>query len=100
MSSLNLDQIPEILQKAVHEFLQERPYAKLLGLESKKFTPYKDKTIISTAFVAYIEDFNLMVTLSFRECSKSEWSDISVNKNAMFADEIKFFIKNGALFKK
>lgn len=96
--SCELEQVPEFLKKEVRKFLRDRKNARLLGVEVREFTPYKDKAVKETRYTAYVEDISLVATLTFDECSKAEWSSRKVEVNKMFLNNIDFFLKNSSLF--
>lgn len=87
--------IPQKLQVAIDEYLSKY-YAKLLTVEKYTSTPYKDKSIINTRHVAFIEHGNLMVTLEFGKCNNPQydWYQGRVRENSMIVGYIKTFMQH------
>ncbi|WP_274362729.1 hypothetical protein [Paenibacillus thermotolerans] len=101
-SYIQLDEAPEILQKAVMksiETMSKYAESKVLCVTKTISAPYKDKSILCTTYNAYLETVNFLETFRYSECSKTEWTDQEVRKNAMNIGEIMEFVKHSEWLK-
>ncbi|MDB5053267.1 MAG: hypothetical protein JWM44_1317 [Bacilli bacterium] len=90
---INLDEVPEILQKRTQEVIERYESAKLLSVTMFISTPYKDKTITWMAYTVHFQIANYFLALKFGICSNPEWTDSKVTENGMIAAEIIEFVK-------
>lgn len=60
MSSTNitLNEVPEVLRQRVEKYLHQYDYTNLLVIKKFINTPFVDKTIINTRYVAFIEQIS------------------------------------------
>jgi hypothetical protein len=93
--------IPLKLQAAIDDYLGKYPYAKLLTVQQYTDNPYKDKSIINTRYVGFIEHGNLMVTLEYGECNNSQydWYHGEIRESSMIVGYIQTFIQHSNWFK-
>lgn len=86
---------PEELVKAVNEYLENNKGSKLFHYDSHTSNMYKDKSIISTTYRAYILYGNLFEVMRYTVCSKPEWNFDKVDSDSMIAWEIQVCYEKG-----
>ncbi|MEG6617463.1 hypothetical protein V6C27_13705 [Peptococcaceae bacterium 1198_IL3148] len=97
-NSVELEQVPEILQNEVKDYLKSYPDARIIDVNLSKSTPYKDKTIIDNSYRVYTEHGNLLTVFRYNVCSNPDFTDFKVYKNSMIAGDIDVFIKKSRWF--
>ena len=92
---MELEKCPQILQDKVNDYLTKHEGAKIIHVSiSEGLTPYIDKTISQTFYNVGIEYGNLCTSMSFRTCSKPEWSNSEISISSMIYAEIINIAKN------
>ncbi|MET1174351.1 hypothetical protein [Paenibacillus amylolyticus] len=90
---IHLDECPEALKTEVQSYLEHQPKAEILSVQTWTSTPYKDKTIIDTAYTVYTLVGNYFKIFSLRISTKDEYNIPTVRVNGMIAGEIAEIIK-------
>lgn len=94
-----LSDCPDKLQASVNLYMENNPLAKLLSVQKWVSTPYKDKEITNTRYLAFLQNGNYFSVYKIGVCSKSEWSDDDVTVSGMIAGEILELVAHSDLLK-
>lgn len=90
---IELNECPEALITEVQSYLERQPKAEILSVQTWTSTPYKDTTIIDTAYTVYTLVGNYFKIFSIRRSTNEEHNVASVRVNGMIAGEIAEIIK-------
>lgn len=93
-----MNDYPEKLVNAVMDYIENHKGSELLHYDFYTSTPYKDKSITSTVYRAYILFGNLFEVMRYRTCSKPEWNYDEVDSDSMIAHEIKICFEKSRFF--
>ncbi|KIL38506.1 hypothetical protein SD70_26075 [Gordoniibacillus kamchatkensis] len=90
-----LYEAPNRLQERVKDYMTKYPHTSLLVVKRYDDTPFKDKTVIQTRYVVFLENGNLLMTLEYGESSDPEydWYRDEIRESCMIAAYMKVFWK-------
>ena len=93
--TIAMENYPEKLVNSVKGYLEEHKGSKLFHYDYHTSNMYKDKSISSTNYRAYILYGNLFEVMGYTTCSKPEWNFDEVTFSSMIAWEIKVCYEKG-----
>jgi len=95
---ITMKDYPEKLVNTVVEYLENHKGSELFHYDSHTSNMYKDKSIVSTTYRAYILYGNLFEVMRYTFCSKPEWNYDKVDSDSMIMHEIEMCFKKSGMF--